>query len=118
VTGTVGTVDKASAEVKAKEKREAEEQAIEAQKGNEKKRAKKMRGKDKSAHREGAHVQHQHEALRNKNKLAYLQEYKRAKAQTEHITGDLEFLGKVEGKFDAFEAAVTGQETEKKQKSL
>jgi hypothetical protein len=30
VTGTVGTVDKASAEVKAKEKREAEEQAIEA----------------------------------------------------------------------------------------
>ena len=63
VTGTVGTVDKASAEVKAREKREEEERAIEAQKSIEKKRVKKMRGKDKAAHREGSNVRQQHEAL-------------------------------------------------------
>ena len=77
-----------------------------------------MRGKNKSAHREGAHVQQQHETIRSRNKLAYLQEYKRAKAQTEKITGDLEFLGKVEGKFEPFVSAITGQETEKKKKAL
>jgi hypothetical protein len=83
-------------------------------KNTEKKRAKKMRGKDKSAHKEGAHVQQQQEKIRNRNKLAYLQEYKRAKVQTEAITNDLEFLGKMEGKFDAYENAITGQEIEKK----
>ena len=53
-------------------------------------------------------VQHQHEAIREKNKLAYLKEYKKAKEITNTVNQDLEFLDKVDGQFDPFEAAVTG----------
>jgi hypothetical protein len=40
--------------------------------------------------------------MREKNKLAYLKEYRKAKEQTETVTHDLEFLDKVEGQFDPF----------------
>ena len=73
-----------------------------------KKRAKKMRGKNKAGHVQETKIRQQHEAIREKNKLAYLQEFKRAKVQTETMNNDLEFLGKVEGKFDPFQSIVTG----------
>ncbi len=47
---TVGRLDNASAEVKQKEKREEEEQAIAELNKKEKKRVKKMRGKMKDGH--------------------------------------------------------------------
>jgi hypothetical protein len=40
--------------------------------------------------------------MREKNKLAYLKEFRKAKEQTEIVTHDLEFLNKVEGQFDPF----------------
>jgi len=46
--------------------------------------------------------------MREKNKLAYLKEFRKAKEQTETVTNDLEFLDKVDGQFDPFEAAITG----------
>lgn len=53
---------------------------------------------------------------REKNKLAYLQEYKQAKQQTETVTADLEFLNKTDGAFDPFESAITGQNAPKRKK--
>jgi len=47
---TVGRLDNATAEVKQKEKREEEEQAIAELNKKEKKRVKKMRGKMKDGH--------------------------------------------------------------------
>ena len=63
----------------------------------EKKAAKKMRGKSKDGHVQTVKVQHQHEAMREKNKLAYLKEYKKAKEITSVVNQDLEFLDKVDG---------------------
>ena len=83
-------------------------------KKKEKKRAKKMRGKDKIGNRQASGIRQMHEGMREKNKLAYLQHYKQAKQQTEAVTNDLEFLNKVDGQFDAFEAALTGQNSVKK----
>ncbi len=74
-----------------------------------------MRGKLKSGHVEESKVRQQHEAIREKNKLAFLHEFKRAKVQTETMNNDLEFLNKVEGKFDPFQSVITGQTVEKKQ---
>ena len=73
-----------------------------------------MRGKNKAGHVEESKIRQQHEAIREKNKLAYLQEFKRAKVQTETMTNDLEFLSKVEGKFDPFQSIISGQTVEKK----
>lgn len=47
---TIGKIDNATSEVKAKEKREEEEQALAELAKKEKKRAKKMRGKMKDGH--------------------------------------------------------------------
>lgn len=63
----------------------------------EKKAAKKMRGKMKDGHVQEVSVQHLHESMREKNKLAYLKEYRQAKVVTETVTQDLEFLDKVDG---------------------
>ena len=49
--------------------------------------------------------------MREKNKLAYLKEFRKAKEQTETVTHDLEFLDKVDGQFDPFISAVTGVTT-------
>jgi hypothetical protein len=102
VRTAVGTVDMAADDVKAGEKLEEEKRAIEEQSKIEKKRAKKMRGKSKSAHVEGAKVRQMHEAMRERSKLGIKQEYKRAKKEKDQIETHLEFLGKTEGKFDAF----------------
>jgi len=114
--GTVGQIDTASNEIKAKEKREEEERALEEEGKNEKKRAKKMRGKSKIGNMQGSGIRQMHEMQREKNKLAYLNEFKQAKRQTETVTADLEFLNKTEGKFDAFESAITGQNSVKRTK--
>jgi len=44
--------------------------------------------------------------MREKNKLAYLKDYRKAKEVTDAVTNDLEFLDKMDGKFDPFEKAV------------
>ena len=44
--------------------------------------------------------------MREKNKLAYVKEYKEAKELTEVVKNDLEFLDRVDGQFDPFESAV------------
>ena len=44
--------------------------------------------------------------MRAKNKLAYLKEYRKAKEVTDAVTNDLEFLDKIDGKFDPFQQAV------------
>ena len=44
--------------------------------------------------------------MREKNKLAYLKEYKKAKEVTDTVENDLDFLDKVDGKFDPFQRAV------------
>ena len=67
-----------------------------------------MRGKLKVGKVQSTKQNLQHEAIREKNKLALLKDYKRAKQQTQAMTEDLEFLTRVDGKFDPFEAAVTG----------
>jgi len=44
--------------------------------------------------------------MRDRNKLAYVKEYRKAKEVTETVTNDLEFLDKMDGKFDPFKQAV------------
>ena len=95
--GWIDRVDTASHEVKEREKQEDEERALAELKKREKKAAKKMRGKSKDGHVQTVKVQHQHEAMREKNKLAYLKEYKKAKEITSVVNQDLEFLDKVDG---------------------
>ena len=73
-----------------------------------------MRGKMKASNRESASVKQQHEAIADRNKLAYLKDHKKVKAEHEKIEGDLDFLGKVEGKFDPFTSAITGQTTQQR----
>ena len=77
----------------------------------EKKAVKKMRGKSKDGHVQEVKVKQLHEAMREKNKLAYLKEYKKAKEVTDLVNNDLEFLEKVDGQFDPFESAITGTTT-------
>lgn len=111
----VGKVDTASAEVKQREAREEEEQRLQELNKKEKKRVKKMRGKNKAGHKEESKVRQQHEAIRDKNRVALKNDYKRAKGQEAAMSADLEFLDKVEGAFDPFRAAVTGQTSQKNQ---
>ena len=113
---TIGRVDTASHEVKEREKQEEEERALEELRKREKKARKKMRGKSKDGHVQEVKVKHQHEAMREKNKLAYLKEYKKAKEVTDTVTNDLEFLDKVDGQFDPFESAITGKTTHNQMK--
>ena len=68
-----------------------------------------MRGKNKAGHVQESKIRQQHELIRDRNKIALMQDYKRAKVQTEAMTADLEFLNKMEGKFDPFEAAIQGK---------
>ena len=103
---TIGTIDTASHEVKERERQEDEEAALAELNRREKKIKKKMRGKGKDGHVQEVKIQHLHQSMRAKNKLAYLKEYKKAKEVTDAIENDLEFLDKVEGKFDPFQQAV------------
>ena len=94
---TIGKVDTATHEVKEKEKQDDEERAMAELRKREKKAAKKMRGKSKDGHVQEVKVKHLHEAMREKNKLAYLKEYRKAKEITDVVNNDLEFLDKVDG---------------------
>ena len=47
-----------------------------------------------------------HQRMREKNKLAYLKEYKKAKEVTDAVEDDLEFLDRMDGKFDPFQKAL------------
>ena len=67
-----------------------------------------MRGKLKAGHVQEGKIHLQHEAIREKNKLALLKDFKKAKEQTQTMTEDLEFLSRIDGKFDPFESAITG----------
>ena len=63
-----------------------------------------MRGKGKIG-REMENKTHQlHETMRDKNKLLYKREYERNKQENELLQGDIEFLDKIEAKFDPLEA--------------
>ena len=104
----VGKVDTASADVKEKEAREDEEAKLNELRIKTKKRVKKMRGKAKTGRVEGSKVKQQHEATREKNKLALLKDYKKAREHERTMNDDLEFLTKQEGKFDPYESVVTG----------
>ena len=65
-----------------------------------------MRGKSKDGHVQEVKIQHLHQSMREKNKLAYLKEYRKAKEVTDTVTNDLEFLDRVDGKFDPFQEAL------------
>ena len=103
---TIGNIDMASHEVKERERKEDEEQALAELAKIEKKRVKKMRGKGKDGHVQTVKIQHLHQGMREKNKLAYLKEYKKAKEVTDAVEDDLEFLDKMDGKFDPFKQAL------------
>ena len=103
---TIGSIDTASHEVKEREKKEDEEAALREQATIEKKRKNKIRGKGKDGHVQEVKIQHLHQSMRAKNKLAYLKEDRKAKEVTDTVTNDLEFLDKIDGKFDPFQQAV------------
>ena len=44
--------------------------------------------------------------MRERNKLAYLKEYRKAKEITEAVENDLEFLDQMDDQFDPFQKAV------------
>jgi U3 small nucleolar RNA-associated protein 7 len=113
---TIGKIDDATQEVKEREKREEEDRALAELNKKEKKRVKKMRGKMKDGHVQEVKVQQMHEMTREKNKLAYLKEFRKAKEQTQTVTNDLEYLDKVDDQFDPFVAAVTGETSHKRPK--
>ena len=69
---TIGQIDNASSDVKAREKREEEERALEEERRKEKKRVNKARGKNKIGNKQASGIRQMHEMQREKNKLAYL----------------------------------------------
>eukprot|EP00347_Sterkiella_histriomuscorum_P011069 403373871 len=100
---TIGMVDDAAPEVKAKEQRELQDAQIEKMRKKDKKKN-KMRGKGKIG-REMENKTHQvHEAIRAKNKLQYEKEYKKAKVEQDMLQNDMEFLDKIDEKFDPLES--------------
>lgn len=103
---TIGAIDTATHELKEREKKEDEEAALRENAKKEQKKKKKMRGKGKDGHVQEVKIQHLHQGMREKNKLAYLKDYRKAKEVTDAVTNDLEFLDKMDGKFDPFEKAV------------
>lgn len=44
--------------------------------------------------------------MRDRSKLTYLKEYKKAKEVTDAVENDLDFLDRMEGKFDPFTKAL------------
>jgi len=97
---TIGHIDDAAPEVIAKEQREEQDRQIEEMRKKEKKVAKKMRGRSSTGNKQTASARQQHEKIRDNNKLAYLKENDRAKAEAKQIDQDVEFLTKHETKFD------------------
>ena len=96
----------ASHEVKERERKEDEEHALAELAKVEKKRVKKMRGKSKDGHVQEVKIQHLHQSMREKNKLTFLKEYRKAKEVTDAVQDDLELLDQMDGKFDPFTQAL------------
>lgn len=82
----------------------------------EKKAKKKMRGRSKIGNKMASTTRQQHEAIRESNKLSFLKEVERAKAEKQVIDGDLEFLSKHESKFDPVDSMFTKEGQLKRQK--
>jgi hypothetical protein len=78
---TIGHIDDAAPDVIAKEKREEQDRQIEEMRKIEKKKANKMRGRSKTGNIQTASARQQHEAIRASNKLSYLKENERTKAE-------------------------------------
>jgi U3 small nucleolar RNA-associated protein 7 len=102
---TIGRIDNASEDVKKKEAKEQMEQAIDKQKKKDKKKN-KARGKGKIGREMENKTHVLHEQMREKNKLLYKREYERNKKEQDTLGDDLEFLTKIEDKFDPIEAAL------------
>ena len=66
----------------------------------QKKERKKARGRSKIGNKMAASQRQMQEKAREKNKLAYLRDVKKANEERELVEGDLAFLGKQEDKFD------------------
>ena len=49
-------------------------------------------------------VHHLHEAMREKNKLLYKREYDKSKREDEMLENDIEFLDKIDSKFDPLDS--------------
>jgi len=101
---SIGLIDTASKEVKEKEKREELEAEVARMRKKEKKRKNKMRGKGKAGHIAESKLHQTQEAVREKNKVLYKKEYEKQKLEGEQMKSELEFLGKIEGKFDPVES--------------
>tara|TARA_B110000285_G_C15071968_1_gene588478 strand:+ start:1165 stop:1590 length:426 start_codon:yes stop_codon:yes gene_type:complete len=82
---TIGHIDDAAPEVIAKELREEQDRQIDEDRKKEKKIAKKMRGRSGISNKMTASTRQQHEAIRANNKLAYLKENERSKAESTQI---------------------------------
>jgi hypothetical protein len=65
-----------------------------------------MRGKGKVGREMENKVHQQHELMREKNKLQYKREYERHKQEAATMEEDIDFLDKIDMKFDPIEAAV------------
>ena len=109
---TIGLIDNAAPEIKAKEKKELMEQEIAKMQKKDKKKKNKARGKGKIGNEMKSKVHQMHEKIREKNKLLYKREYERGKEEQETMEHDLEFLDKIEDKFNPLD---TLEFTEKKQ---
>lgn len=77
-----------------------------------------MRGKGKIGRLMDNKTHQVHEAMREKNKLLYQKEYERSKREADTLNDDIEFLGKIEDKFDPLEAYFKGEEGTKKRKKF
>ena len=113
----IGSIDDAAPDVKEKEQRELMEQQIEKLRKKDKKKKNKMRGKGKIGQEMGNKTHSMHEAMREKNKLMYKKEYEKHKKEQEMLEGDIEFLDKIDEKFDPLEAyAINTDKPSKRQK--
>lgn len=63
-----------------------------------------MRGKGKVGREMENVIHHQHEATREKNKLLYKREYEKMKKEDETMGQDMDFLEKIDSKFDPLDS--------------
>lgn len=112
---TIGLIDDAAPEIKLKEQKEIEAAQIEKMRKKDKKKN-KMRGKGKIG-REMENKTHQiHEAQREKNKLQYQKEYQKGKQEQDLLQNDIEFLDKIDEKFDPLESFLINESKTNKRK--
>ena len=111
----IGQVDEEGAKdgLRDKEQRAMEDEQVRVQQKKEKKKA---RGRSKIGNKMAASQRQMQEMAREKNKLAYLRDVRKANEEREQVEADLMFLGKQDAKFDpvdrALEAGAKRQKTE------